>query len=150
MAGPYPLSFLAAILNMIAGLVLVSMCAADRLELGTTHWALGPQKTRMKASWLGEELTVLVSPWEEVVALLTARYTEYSTMSPVEVDGGSHERWAPSPDLDTLMADGAPGKPGRHVLKADTSDQLPRPQALMPATRNLYAVPGCRSTWKSK
>ena len=32
----------------------------------------------------------------EVVADLTARYTEYSTMSPVEVEGGSQERWAPS------------------------------------------------------
>ena len=38
----------------------------------------------------------MVSPWVEVVADLTARYTEYSTMSPVEVEGGSQERWAPS------------------------------------------------------
>ena len=62
MAGPYPLSFLAAILNMIAGLVDVSMCAACRLEAGTMHCALLPQKTRTKASWLGEEDTVLVGP----------------------------------------------------------------------------------------
>ena len=41
-------------------------------------------------------------------------------MSPVEVEGGSHERWAPSPDLEILIAEGAPGKPGRHVLNADT------------------------------
>ena len=46
--------------------------------------------------------------------------TEYSIMSPVEVEGGSHERWAPSPDLEILIAEGAPGKPGRHVLNADT------------------------------
>ena len=37
-AGPYPLSFLAAILKMMAGLVVVSMWAAAREELGTTHW----------------------------------------------------------------------------------------------------------------
>ena len=36
-----------------------------------------------------------------------------------------------------LMADGAPGKPGMHVLKAETSLNWPRPQVLMPATRNL-------------
>ena len=36
-AGPYPLSFLAAILKMMAGLVVVSMWAAAREELGTTH-----------------------------------------------------------------------------------------------------------------
>ena len=75
MAGPYPLSFLAAILKMMAGLVVVSMCAAARLELGTTHCALGPQNTRTKASCEGEEDTVLVSPWAEVVADFTARYT---------------------------------------------------------------------------
>lgn len=37
-------------LKMMAGLVVVSMWAAARLLLGTTHWALGPQKTRTKAS----------------------------------------------------------------------------------------------------
>lgn len=46
-----------------------------------------------------------------------------------------------------LMAQGAPGKPGRHVLNADTSEKAPRPQMLIPATRNLYAVPGCSSTF---
>jgi hypothetical protein len=40
-------------------------------------------------------------------------------MSPVEVDGGSQERCAPSADLLILMAEGAPGNPGRHVLKAE-------------------------------
>lgn len=35
------------------------------------------------------------------------------------------------------MAQGAPGKPGKQVLKADISEKEPRPQALMPATRNL-------------
>lgn len=53
----------------------------------------------------------------------------------------------PSLTLLILMAHGAPGKPGRHVLKADTSEKAPRPQMLMPATRNLYAVPGCSSTF---
>ena len=100
-----------------------------------------------------------MSPWAEVVADLTAKYTLkyndfkpdshkmreakctvvylYSTMSPVLVLGGSQLRWAPSVDFEILIADGAPGKPGRHVLKAEISDQAPRPQALMPATRNL-------------
>jgi len=45
-----------------------------------------------------------------------------------------------------LIDDGAPGKPGKHVLKAVTSLNGPRPQALIPATRNLYAVPGNSST----
>lgn len=36
-----------------------------------------------------------------------------------------------------LMAQGAPGKPGRHVLKAEISLKGPLPQALIPATRNL-------------
>ena len=72
-----------------------------------------------------------------------ARYTEYSMMSPAALWGGSQERWAPSWDLLILMAEGAPGNPGRHVLKADTSLQGPRPQEFTPATRNLYAEPGC-------
>jgi len=151
-AGPYPLSFLAAILNMIAGLVDVSMCAACRLEAGTMHCALLPQKTRTKASWLGEEDTVLVGPAgpEVVAADFTARYTEYSMMSPVENEGGSQLRCAPPSALEILMAEGAPGKPGMQVLKAETSDHAPRPQVLMPATRNLYAVPGWRSIFLSR
>ena len=35
------------------------------------------------------------------------------------------------------MADGAPGKPGKQVLKADISLNGPLPQAFIPATRNL-------------
>jgi hypothetical protein len=58
---------------MMAGLVVVSIWAAAKLLLGTTHWADGPQKTRTKASWLGLLDTVFVSPWAEVVADLTAR-----------------------------------------------------------------------------
>ena len=58
-------------------------------------------------------------------------------MSPVLVLGGSQLRCAPSVDFEILMADGAPGNPGRQVLKAEISDQLPRPQALIPATLNL-------------
>ena len=46
-----------------------------------------------------------------------------------------------------LIADGAPGYPGRQVLKAEISLKGPLPQALMPATLNLYAVPG-RSSWR--
>lgn len=58
-------------------------------------------------------------------------------MSPFEVEGGSHETCAPSLVFEIFMADGAPGYPGRHVLKAETSDHGPLPQAFMPATRNL-------------
>ena len=58
-------------------------------------------------------------------------------MSPVLVEGGSQLKWAPSVDFEILMAEGAPGKPGRHVLKAEISDHAPRPQAFIPATRNL-------------
>ena len=61
----------------------------------------------------------------------------YSTISPVLVEGGSQLRCAPSVDLDILIADGAPGKPGRQVLKADISDHAPLPQAFIPATLNL-------------
>ena len=74
----------------------------------------------------------------------------YSTMSPVLVLGGSQLRCAPSVDLEILMAEGAPGKPGRHVLNAEISDHAPRPHALMPATRNLYAVPGASSSFLAK
>ena len=61
---------------MMAGLVLTSMWAAARLWFMTVQAAWEPQKTRTKASWLGEEETVLVSPPtppELVVALFTAR-----------------------------------------------------------------------------
>lgn len=46
------------------------------------------------------------------------------------------------PTLLILMAEGAPGQPGRQVLNAEISLKAPRPQALIPATRNLQAVPG--------
>lgn len=49
------------------------------------------------------------------------------------------------PTLLILIAEGAPGKPGRQVLKAEISLNCPRPHALMPDTRNLYAVPGSNS-----
>ena len=62
MAGPYPFSFRAAILKMMAGLVVVSMCAAARFALGTMHCACEPQNTRTKASWLGVLVTVFESP----------------------------------------------------------------------------------------
>ena len=71
-------------------------------------------------------------------------------MSPVLVLGGSQLRCAPSVDLEILMAEGAPGKPGRHVLNAEISDHAPRPHALMPATRNLYAVPGASSSFLAR
>ena len=60
---------------MMARLVVVSMCAAASELLSTTHWAEGPQNTRTKASWDGEEDIVLVSLWAEMVADFTARYT---------------------------------------------------------------------------
>lgn len=59
-----------------------------------------------------------------MVACLTARQTEYSIILPEEEDGGSQDKWAPSADLDILMADGAPGNPGRQVLNADTYQQI--------------------------
>ena len=43
-----------------------------------------------------------------------------------------------------LMAEGAPGNPGMHVLA--TSEKGPLPHELMAHTRNLYAFPGCSST----
>uniref|UniRef100_A0A182M1T8 Peptidase M24 domain-containing protein n=1 Tax=Anopheles culicifacies TaxID=139723 RepID=A0A182M1T8_9DIPT len=66
------------------------------------------------------------------------------TISPVVDGGGSHERCAPSGDLEILIADGAPGKPGKHVLNGVASLHSPRPQLLMAATRNRYAQPGSR------
>jgi len=68
-------------------------------------------------------------------------------MIPFVLAGGSHDIEAPSTVLLIFMADGAPGKPGRQVLKADTSEKGPRPHSLMAATRNLYAVPGSKSTF---
>lgn len=51
---------------------------------------------------------------------LIAKYTEYSNISPGRAGGGSHDKCAPSGDFDILMADGAPGKPGKHVLNDAT------------------------------
>lgn len=65
-------------------------------------------------------------------------------MSPVVDGGGSQERCAPSGDFEILIADGAPGNPGRQVLNGATSLHSPRPQLLMAATRNRYAQPGSR------
>lgn len=53
--------------------------------------------------------------------LRTAKYTEYSKISPWFELGGSHERCAAaSADFAIFIADGAPGNPGRQVLNADT------------------------------
>ncbi|KAK2194273.1 hypothetical protein NP493_1g10012 [Ridgeia piscesae] len=117
------------------------MCAEARLGVATTHDGLGPQYTRTNASCAG--LPGFCSTC--VAALRTARYTEYSVIRPAVFWGGSQDKCAPSGLLLILIADGAPGKPGRHVLNAEISLNGPRPQALMPATRNLYAVPGSNS-----
>lgn len=45
--------------------------------------------------------------------------------------------WASSFTLLILIAEGAPGKPGMHVLKAATSENGPRPHEFNPQTRNL-------------
>lgn len=50
----------------------------------------------------------------------TAKYTEYSNIPSAATCGGSHDKCAPSTDLDILIADGAPGKPGKQVLNADS------------------------------
>ena len=55
----------------------------------------------------------------------------FNLFARTEVQGGL------APTLLILMAEGAPGNPGRHVLKAEISLQGPRPQALIPATLNL-------------
>ena len=136
---------------MMAGLLVVSMCALASWACDTTHWEAGPQYTLAKA---------MVPGWAPGCGL-RPRYTEYSVMAPAELAGGSQERWAPSalyiqgeesrhgdvplpsttpsspPTLLILMAEGAPGNPGMQVLKAVTSLKLPVPQVLMAATRNL-------------
>lgn len=50
----------------------------------------------------------------------TARYTEYSNIPSAATWGGSQDRCAPSTDLEILMAEGAPGNPGKHVLKDES------------------------------
>ena len=47
--------------------------------------------------------------------------------------------------MDILIEVGGPGKPGVHVTNADISLQAPRPHEFMPATLNLYVVPGSNS-----
>lgn len=71
---------------------------------------------------VGERKLDVLTCWL-VVACRTARHTEYSKILPEDEEGGSHERWAPSTDLEIFMADGAPGNPGKQVLKADTWTQ---------------------------
>lgn len=64
------------------------MWALERLDDCTRQEGLGPQYTRMKASWAGVEL--LVSP--PACELWMARYTEYSTILPEVTEGGSQVR----------------------------------------------------------
>ena len=90
-AGPYPFSFRAAILKMMAGLVVKSMCAEARLAVVTTHEGFGPQYTRTNANWAGVPGFCSVA-----AAFRTARYTEYSVILPAVFCGGSHDKWAPS------------------------------------------------------
>ena len=59
--------------------------------------------------------------------LFTAKYTEYSKITPLVLAGGSHDMDAPSVVLLIFIADGAPGKPGKQVLNADASEKGPRP-----------------------
>ena len=82
----HPLSFFAAILKMMAGLLVVSMWALASWAWDTTHWEAGPQYTLAKAMVPG-----CAPGWG-----LRPRYTEYSVMAPAELAGGSQERCAPS------------------------------------------------------
>ena len=96
-----PLSFLAAILKIMAGLVEKSICALWRVAVLTVQVGWAPQYTRTKASWTGPELddvspaTGLSSDWL-FDWLRMARYTEYSLTLPAALDGASHDKWAPS------------------------------------------------------
>ena len=96
-----PLSFLAAILKIMAGLVEKSICALWRVAVLTVQVGWAPQYTRTKASWTGPELddvsptTGLSSDWL-FDWLRMARYTEYSLTFPAALDGASHDKWAPS------------------------------------------------------
>lgn len=67
------------------------MWALERLDDCTKHDGLGPQYTRMKASWAGVEALA-----SAVWLLWMARYTEYSIIFPDVTEGGSQVRWAPS------------------------------------------------------
>lgn len=67
------------------------MWALERLDDCTKQDGLGPQYTRMKASWAGVEALA-----SAVWLLWMARYTEYSMIFPDVTEGGSQVRWAPS------------------------------------------------------
>lgn len=86
--------------NMIAGFDVVSTWAPAIDVLVMLHWFSAPQYTRTKANWDDVDFGLVD---------LTAKYTEYSRISPWVLDGGSHDKWAPSPDFEIFMADGAPG-----------------------------------------
>lgn len=88
----YPFSFLAAILKMMAGLLVVSTWAEARCVELTTQYGLGPQYTRTKARAAGPGFWSPAGP----AVLRTARYTVYSRISPLVLVGGSQETWAPS------------------------------------------------------
>ncbi|KAG7229667.1 hypothetical protein INR49_012711 [Caranx melampygus] len=64
-----------------------SMWALERLDDCTKHEGLGPQYTRMKASWAGVEALA-----SAVWLLWMARYTEYSIIFPDVTEGGSQVR----------------------------------------------------------
>lgn len=78
----YPLSFLAAILNIIAGLEVVSMCAEANWLWETTQELPGPQYTRAKA----------MVPGTVPGAGFRPKYTLYSVMVPALLAGGSHDK----------------------------------------------------------
>lgn len=149
-----PLSFFAAILNIMAGLEVVSMCAEANWLWETTQELPGPQYTRANA----------IVPGTVPGAGFNPRYTLYSVIVPALLAGGSQDKCAPSElyiqrgmiepyfhcNLLTLLmriAEGAPGKPGIQVLKAATSENKPLPQEFIPHTLNLYAFPGWSSTF---
>lgn len=94
----------------------------------TVDWLFGPQYTRTNANCDaafcpgfgtggGGGGPTTPKAAAAACALFTAKYTLYSRISPCVDGGGSQLKWAPSPLFVILMADGAPGKPGRHVLK---------------------------------
>ena len=94
-----PLSFLAAILKIIAGLVEKSICALWSVAVLTVQVGWAPQYTRTKASWTGVELDDDVRPATGLSAsdwladwLRIARYTEYSLTLPAAFEGASHDR----------------------------------------------------------
>lgn len=69
--------------------------------------------------------------------ILSRGYTPVCPIINVGKKGKQSESFTCVFTLLILMAQGAPGNPGRQVLNADISEKAPRPQALIPATRNL-------------